>query len=790
LKSRLFQCLLWAAIFVLIELPAQPCGPDWPEAIFVKAHGPDVPYSAFAGGRLGVPQSGYRIRHLVIAYRYLSGLPLASQEQTAAVRANDHMISNWPADQQSATAQHPGFAAWIDARKSFGAVDGLIPQNTFLTQDAWQFDSYFENCLDDAFSNAAHTLQARGASYGHTSSGVVEWVRGQDAVFQNCEKPQATPKDLPASAPQWLRYDRAYQQAATLLYRQDYDAAITAFSAIASDAPSPWSTLARYLVGRIMVARAVALESYYPPLNADPKNVRPPQQRLSDYINQLQSARKELLAMRSEPRMQPLLHAIDAMIDRVNARLEPGLQARTLAVRLSASTPDSNFYQDILDLNYLLDGNLESVNDDALTKLPHPAVPPPASGAERRAADMLAWIKAFQTGDQQTILQHWNASHTTAWLLAALTFAKTNDPQTAELLAAATRIPADDPAYTAVTYQRLRLLPGPTSRTQLIAVLPLIAHGETPSTRNLFSELNARSAPDFNSWLRVAGRKPAAEAVDSEENEFDNTPVPQPCGPALRPADTPLFAPDVATILNTHMPLRLLAAAARSNTLAPNLRFQVAQAAWTRAVLLNRHDIAARLSPILIRCNVKWQPVLSAYDAAASPEDRKAAALFALMRFASTEPNVREGNSRVDGFATYSLYRDNWWCYTVPPAAQPAAPSAQQPEYTIIGFTSFAHSDVPDPPFLTARNRAQAAREIATLSSIPLASDFLPAEAIAWQRAHPDDPRAPELLGQAFRLVRNACTDKTSSDTEHQLFLILHRRYPTNHWTTRYRSWD
>ncbi len=789
MKTRLFHSLLWAAIFLLIELPAQSCGPDWPEAIFVKTHGPDVPYSAFAAGRLGVPQSGYRIRHLVIVYRYVSGLPLSSQEQAAAVRANDHLISNWATDQQSAIAQHPGFVAWIDARKSFGPVDGFIPQNPFATQNAWQFDSSFENCLDDAFSNAAHTLHARRDTYGHTSPDVVEWVRGQDAVFHNCDKPEVAPKDLPASAPQWLRYDRAYQQAATLLYRQDDDAAIAAFSAIASDTPSPWSTLSRYLVGRIMVTRAVALESYYAPFNADPKTITPPQQRLSGYLNQLQSARKELLAMRAEPRMQPLLHAINAMIDRVNARLEPDLQARTLAVRLSASPPDSNFYQDTLDLTYLLGGGLGSVNDEALVNRPHPAVPPPATDSERRAADMLAWIKAFQAGDRQAIFQQWNASHTNAWLLAALTFAKPDDPQTAELLAAATRIPPNDPAYTAITYQRLRLLPNTTSRTQIAAVLPSIAHDETASARNLFAELNARSAPDLNSWLRVAGRKPTAEAVDSEDNDFDNTPDPQPCGPALRPADTPLFAPDVATVLNTRMPLRLLAQAARSNILAPNLRFQVAQAAWTRAVLLNRRDIAARLSPILIRCNAKWQPVLSAYNTAASPEDRKAAALFALMRFASTEPNVREGNYRVDGFATYSLYRDNWWCYTIPPAA-PANQSQQPIGYMIFGPTSIAHPDVPDPPFLTAHDRGQAAREIAILSSIPLASDYLPAQAIAWQRAHPDDPRAPELLGQAFRVVRNACTDKTSSDTEHQLFLILHRRYPTNQWTIRYRSWE
>jgi len=155
------------------------------------------------------------------------------------------------------------------------------------------------------------------------------------------------------------------------------------------------------------------------------------------------------------------------------------------------------------------------------------------------------------------------------------------------------------------------------------------------------------------------------------------------------------------------------------------------------------------------------------------------------MRFASTEPNVREGNYRVDGFATYSEYRDNWWCFTIPPTKR-----AQEGEDAVWGYTSLAHSDEPEPVFLFTEDRVEAAKEIATLRAIPRASDYLPAEAFAWQRAYPNDPRAAELLGQAFRVVRNACTDKTSTETEHQLFLTLHGQYPKSPWTSRYKSWQ
>jgi hypothetical protein len=769
---------------MLIEFPAQTCGPDWTEAVFVKMNGPDAPYDAFARGRLGVPQRDYRIRHLVLVYRSLSGLPLSPEEQGAAVKANAHFASTWDSDQQNPSLQHSGFLAWVEARKGFGPVDGFVPQSPFGTQDAWQFDSNFGRCLDDAFSNAARTLRDRAAAYGSHSSDVTEWVRGQDAVFHDCGDTKVSVAALPASAPQWLQYDHAYQQAAALLYEGSYDDALHAFSAIAADSHSPWSALSRYLVGRIMVTRAVALEGYFPPAGADQSKQPSPEQRLNNYLSQLRAARAELLTMRSEPRMRALTHAIDGMIDRVNARLEPELQARTLASRLTTSTPDPNFYQNLLDLSYLL-GNNSDVNDDALNHRPAAVVPPPANDPERRATDLLVWIKAFQAGDDAASLQHWNSLHTKPWLLAGLAFAKTADPAVPELLRAAADIRPNETSYPAVTYHRLRLLPADAStRNELLAVLPQFMANESVSTHNLFAELNARSAPDLKTWLGQAGRRPAAEDTYGEEDAFDDKPSPQPCGPALRNADTSLFAPDVATVLNTRLPLRLLAQAAESTILPPNLRFQVAQAAWTRAVLLDQRETAARLSSILIGCNAKWQPVLAAYDRAASAKDRKAAALFALMRFASTEPNVREGNYREDGFATYSEYRDNWWCFTTPPTQRESGDDA------VWGFTSLAHPDVPDPVFLTAEDRAEAAKENATLRSIPRASDYLPAEALAWQRAYPKDPRAPELLGQAFRVVRNACRDKTSTETEHQLFVMLHSTYPKNEWTLRYKSWE
>jgi hypothetical protein len=65
-------------------------------------------------------------------------------------------------------------------------------------------------------------------------------------------------------------------------------------------------------------------------------------------------------------------------------------------------------------------------------------------------------------------------------------------------------------------------------RDELLTALPQLSDDESVSTRNLFAELNARSAPDLNTWLAQIVRKPAAQAVYSEEEAFDPKPKPQP----------------------------------------------------------------------------------------------------------------------------------------------------------------------------------------------------------------------------------------------------------------------
>ena len=785
---RQMKGLLLAMVPVLMALPARSCGPDFPDAVFVKQNGPDSPYTAFAGGRLGVLQPGYRTRHLVVAYDWLTQRPLTPAEQKQAGAVNAMFLTNG-ISVLSPEAAKQGFTSWIKARASFGPVDNYTPDDKLDTEHQIIADGYdtFTNCLDDAFANAAKTLATRIQAHGGAQDpAVVEWVRGQDDVFTNCagikhnayaepnQPPPAPPRQpvpltsIQPSAATWLHQDRNYQIAAAHFYAMDFDAAITGFRAIAADKASPWSTVARYLVARAIIRRATL--GYAQVTDGPQSNANATAQAHTQFLAGLNDAKKELLAMRSEPRMASMQRQTDNLLDMINVRVDPEQQALVLAARLHGHD-NSAFDQNLIDLTYI---RTSTASDKTAT--------PAARKGE--AADMIDWIDAVSSSNEATALQQWRSTKKNPWLLAAMMYAKPGDAATPELIRAAASVPVSDPAYVGITYDRLRLLPRDTAtREQLLTVLPRIEKQEGASTINLFAELNAATAPTLETWLGTLARAPAAETSYDDEGDVDTTRKEDVCGKKIAPGSKELFDVDAAVALNRNMPLRLLAVAAESSALPENLRFQVAQATWVRAVLLDQPEIAHRMTPLLISCRAAWKPVLTDYDNAKTATDRKATGLRALLRFASTEPSVRQGEERRSGFATYDDFRQNWWCSTVPvPGSSVDIPDIPQPKSPPMP---------PPPTFLTTQDRDEAQHEVAALQKIPSASTYFATEALAWLKEHPKDPRTADILGEANRALRNTCRDdKTTPPLAHQLFDAIHKNFPQSAWASKYPTWE
>lgn len=787
------RSILAALAGVLAVLPARSCGPDFPEAIFVRHYDPDGPYAKYAAGHLGVLQSEYRTRHLMLAYDWLSGRALTPEEQKQAIAAD----AVFTKDKDSTTTVPASDAVddpaddWFRLRAGFKALPADVPASGSPSMHPSPGDPYssYDNCLDDAYTTAARTLRARIASYGATNPEVVDWVRGQDAVFSNCANAGATPQPA-ANASLWLKQDRAYQIAATEFYRASFADALAHFRSIAADNASPWSTTARYLEARTLIRQATVPNSEEARIGNDP-NKSP---AVSQFEINLKLARTELLAMRSEPRMASRRGAIDDLLDFVNLRLDPEHQAVVLAARLH-DPHTRRFGQALVDLSWI-----------RANRSPEAAYPlydlhdrTPQAVASTRAHDRATHANATEIIDWMDsvgnspvkgappAIARWRETHSMPWLVAAMMHTQPGDPGTPELIAAAEKVAPGDPGYATVTYHRLRLMPADSARAALLAVEPAILKDNGPSTHNLFAALDARTAPTLEAFLAQAARLPAAETSWGEEEDevASDKPVDQPCGPGLR--EESMFLPEAANVLNTRLPLSVLAEAAESRTLPPHLRFQVIQATWARAILLDRPEIARRMSPLLIACRATWKPVLDAYDHAATADARHAAGLLALMRFASTEPSVRAGEPRRSGFASYDMYRQNWWCSTVPPL-DGTVDFGSDWERRDAGKK--APPDVPAPPFLTAEQQTEAAQELSALRKIPNAANYFAAEALAWQKSHPRDPRTPELLGEATRVLRNSCRVDSTTALSQQLFETLHKSYPQSEWAKRYSTWE
>ena len=141
---------------------------------------------------------------------------------------------------------------------------------------------------------------------------------------------------------------------------------------------------------------------------------------------------------------------------------------------------------------------------------------------------------------------------------------------------------------------------------------------------------------------------------------------------------------------------------------------------------------------------------------------------------------ISSGMERNDGFAGYSMYRDNWWNANTD--AKASSPNDPRTLATFFGGPPATRAELPDPPFLSDPDRGAADREIAALRTTPCSSDYFAAAALDWQKQHPDDPRNITLLGFAERAVRNGCRTDATKELNHRLFVIVQTKYPNSEW--------
>jgi len=304
---------------------AKACGPSSIDPIFVFKTSPDLPFTEYTRGRIGIVRPSFGRKTLFIAYRYLNGRSFTSDEQQALVEALRGIA---PEGDGGAALK-----AWIAARAEIVPKEDKLP--AIYTERQYGGYDFFPNCTANAFEVATATLKDRANMYGAEDVNVRAWLAAQDSVFQNCQGTGEVPPELGPESPAWLRKDRDYQIGAALLYSLNFEAARTRFERIARDEESSWHETAEYLIGRTLVRQAS--------LNADEKLKH-------ELYNQAENCLQIIEARRGRFSL-----AAQKLLALIKYRQHPVERVRELAGTLANQSGDDNLKQDLIDYVWLLD---------------------------------------------------------------------------------------------------------------------------------------------------------------------------------------------------------------------------------------------------------------------------------------------------------------------------------------------------------------------------------------------------------------------------------------------------
>ena len=594
----LFLC----TVLLLTPVNIFSCGPFFTEAIFVPKVRPAPTIDPYLAGHLGVVQPTYYRVYLAIAYRVLAGKPFDPAQLGSAKLY-------WTYDQAVNKEGGASVDLWNKARASaLGEKEKLGPNPRFEFESLYRrelngYNSY-RNCTPDAFRNAALTLGERARQFGTGSATIRDWIVAQDGVFSNCTKNDLLPIPAAANADASIKADRNYQIAAAHFYREEFDQARAQFLQIAQDRTSPWRTLAPYLAARALIRKATLSAPEDKP--ADPT-----------LLAQAQAELEQILADKKSAQIHA---AADSTLGFVEFRLDPTQRLHQLAQRVSGQRRSPNLGQDMIDYTRLLDKVVYGPGSA------EPGQPPTLQDA--RADDITDWIFNARSSTPETrnhAVTKWQQTQSMPWLIMALVQTYADAPDLDQLLSAAAAIPQGSAAYDSATYHRARLLllSRRTDEARAIADRELQRAPEAPNaTRNLYLGLRWQLARNLDEFLKFAPQVPVTYQDTSGyfgqiycANGDDCTEQTQ----QKLKDDATLFEPPVAAILNQRMPLALLAQAAQSSLLPPNLRDALLVSTWTRATILQDSNTVQTLGQEL----GQRVPALQSYVASYAAADRR-----------------------------------------------------------------------------------------------------------------------------------------------------------------------
>ncbi len=806
MRRKLFRLVVSVLVAAAVVIPILwACAPGGPSLAFTWKVHPDLPLNGFARGNLGIIQPTYARSYLVVAYRYMTGSALTRTEQRGALELWDHRLHGGvllpPAPKATQQAGPPETLGWIEAKAKFTREPVAKP-----VQFRWDGDFYRYQVSDSATAVAVATLQDRMKRWKRSQ--VLEWIRVQDAVFAIDEKSKSIPASaLPGQDPLFQK-DRAYQIACARFYAEEFEASRAAFNAITQDPASPWRRLSAYLVGRCWLTEGeVAKDSVV-------------KRRCFLEAHSIFKGLQEKGLPSSpttsvpEPIGEPeLIEAIRVGEQRTLALSDPETAARAMVIEL-LKHGSSRDYGDLLGrYTNLMDANITGESDfwEDLHK-------PRAIKTGLLKDGLTEWVYRFQeTGPRAYTLAYrrWKERRSLPWLLMALANGEPSSKGIQDVLEAGAAVPTGDPGYESVAFHRARILAAGDRRDEARAIIAPFLDGDSqntsPSSLNLWRALRMPLATDYDTFLADALRIPAGVYIYGSEDKLSLTTSSsgtQATHPEIKKMLKELQSPpqfiqgDAAKVLNQRVPTEVLLLLAQRPSLPSHIRREWVRAAWVRAVLLERWDLAAEATPDLLDLEPELKPSLEGF-VQASPEERPRLALMTLLRHPGlrwmvfqginhrtfTEPSrkplplhqrdeylgscwwpgperTRQQESEED-MDMYYVWGDSFY--------YPRPNILEHPLYALAGGKS------PKLSWLTPEQREQGESEGKRLLSLEDGPDWLAERALAWALAAPEDPRVPEALHYAVRAGKVGGEKRFGS----KCFRLLHTRYKPNPWASK-----
>ena len=747
---RLIGSLLMMAF--LSNTAAFGCGPFALEAIFVHTTHPGYPLEKFAEGQIGVVQPTYARSYLFVAYRYLSGSHFGESEQKALSEFwKERLEYNWNPGEDEWTK------AWSSARETVPNLAAAPKIDVYRSREKPNEYETFLNCQKDSFDTAISTLKSRVSKYGADSPVIRDWVQAQDEVFANCSEGKHIPANLAETSDALATADRTYQIAAANFYAGNFDEAKTTFETISRDNSSPWKSSAPYLIARTLIRKA----------SLGPNDTK------EATLAQAETRLNNILSDKHQSELHP---AAQRLMELVRLRLHPAERMRELAALLVSTKQNEQLKQDLWDYTVLLDQYLET--DDTTKRK--------SADQVTQADDLSDWIFNFQeAGDETRVhsLARWQATHSQAWLVAALSKSDGKNNLNTDLIQAGQKVSPTSRAFASARYHVIRLLheAGKTGEARRLVDETLKTNEAQldQSTINLFRGQRMMMATTLSEFLKDSARLPAALSWNDDGRE-----VPAETSPEENKGlvGKSFFDQDAANVLNKQLPLPVLQEAALSKELPPNLRQDVTQATWLRAVLLGDLKTADSLTSTFKAQVPAIGKLLDDFSKETQPEAKKFAAIFAWLKTPGMEPVVDQGIGRESPIVERDTYRDNWWCS----ATFNSGPTPDEDKTLSKPFTS---EGLTTPQFVSKEMLVTGTKQFGTLSAIGSAPGYLCQEVILWANKSPADPRIPEALHLAVMATRYGCTDTNSGRWSKAAFDLLHRKYENTPWAKKTPYW-